>query len=104
MWSENGSGEDQMRSVTGIRLIARHPESAQLYDAMTVAAQGQPQVGLVVGDAGIGKARRVNDLARRATDLGFVTATGHCLDIEAAMSFAPAVEALRALLPDIAAS
>jgi predicted ATPase len=93
-----------MGSVDGIRLIGRDAESAQLYDAMTVAAQGQPQVVLVVGDAGIGKSSLVNDLALRAADLGFVTTTGHCLDIEAAMSFAPAVEALRALLPDVAVS
>jgi DNA-binding CsgD family transcriptional regulator/tetratricopeptide (TPR) repeat protein len=93
-----------MGSVDGIRLIGRDTESAQLYDAMTVAAQGQPQVVLVVGDAGIGKSSLVNDLALRAADLGFVTTTGHCLDIEAAISFAPAVEALRALLPDIAVS
>ena len=93
-----------MGSVDSIGLIGRGAESAQLYDAMTFAAQGQPQVVLVVGEAGIGKTSLVNDLALRATDLGFVTSTGHCLDIEAAMSFAPAVEALRDLLPDIAAS
>jgi len=93
-----------MGLVDGIRLIGRDDESAQLYDAMTLAAQGQPQVALVVGDAGIGKTSIVSDLAHRAADLGFVTTTGHCLDIEAAMSFAPAVEALRSLLPDIAGS
>ena len=50
---------------------------------------------LVIGEAGIGKTSLVNDLAFRATGPGVRNATGHCLDIEAAMSFAPAVEALR---------
>src|SRR5262245_54611151 len=94
-----------MGGLGGVRLFGRDAESAHLYDAMTLAAQGQPQLVLVVGDAGIGKTALVSDLVSRAAELGFATATGHCLDIEAAMSFAPAVEALRTLLsqaPDLA--
>jgi DNA-binding CsgD family transcriptional regulator/tetratricopeptide (TPR) repeat protein len=87
-----------MGSLDGMRLIGRDDESARLYDAMATAAQGQPQVVLVVGDAGIGKTSLISDLALRAADLGFATATGHCLDIEAAMSFAPVIEATRAWL------
>ena len=67
---------------------------------MTVAAQAQPQVVLVVGDAGMGKTSLITDLALRAAALGFATATGHCLDIEAAMSFAPVIEAVRASFSD----
>jgi DNA-binding CsgD family transcriptional regulator len=91
-----------MGGLEAVRLFGRDAERAQLYDAMAVAAQGLPQVILVVGDAGIGKTSLVTDLALRAAELGFATAAGHCLDIEAAMSFAPAIEALRALLPDAA--
>jgi predicted ATPase len=91
-----------MGGLEAVRLFGRDAERAQLYDALAVAAQGQPQVILVVGDAGIGKTSLVTDLALRAAELGFATAAGHCLDIEAAMSFAPAIEALRALLPDAA--
>jgi len=80
-----------MGSLDRMRLIGRDDESAELYDAMMLASQGQPQLVLVLGDAGIGKTGLVNDLLTRADELGFATATGHCLDIEAAMSFAPAV-------------
>ena len=63
-----------------------------------MAAQGTPQVVLVGGDAGIGKTTLVADLERRAGELGFTVATGHCLDLEAGISFAPVVEAVRSLL------
>src|SRR5215218_2567576 len=99
MWGENGSGEDLMGSLDRTRLIGRDDESAQLDDAMA-AVQDRPQVVLIVGDAGIGKTSLVSRLALRAADLGFVTAVGHCLDIEAAMSFAPVIEAVRTALPD----
>jgi DNA-binding CsgD family transcriptional regulator/tetratricopeptide (TPR) repeat protein len=96
MGRENVAREDPMAG----RLIGRDAETAQLYDAMTLAAQGEPQLVLVAGDAGIGKTCLVSDLVSRAAELGFATATGHCLDIEAAMSFAPVIEALRSLLSD----
>ena len=79
-------------------LLGRDRETAELDEALGVAAQGTPQVVLVGGDAGIGKTTLVADLERRAAELGFTVATGHCLDIEAGISFAPVVEAVRALL------
>ena len=45
---------------------------------------------------GSGRRRLVDDLlVARAVDLGFATAVGHCLDLEAGISFAPVVEAVR---------
>ncbi len=79
-------------------LLGREPETAELDDALELAAQGTPQIVLVVGDAGIGKTTLVADLERRAAEQGFAVATGHCLDLEAGISFAPVVEAVRALL------
>jgi DNA-binding CsgD family transcriptional regulator/tetratricopeptide (TPR) repeat protein len=69
-----------------------------LDEALGLAAQGTPQIVLVGGDAGIGKTTLVTDLVRRASGLGFTVAMGHGLDIEAGISFAPAVEAVRSLL------
>ena len=46
------------------------------------------------GDAGIGKTTLVADLAGRAEELGFTVAVGHCLDIEAGISFAAVIEAV----------
>ena len=75
--------------------------SRTLDEALGLAAQGTPQIVLVGGDAGIGKTTLVADLERRAAGLGFTVATGHCLDLEAGMSFAPVVEAVRSLLAGI---
>jgi DNA-binding CsgD family transcriptional regulator/tetratricopeptide (TPR) repeat protein len=87
-----------MGGLGGTRLIGRDAESALLYDALALAAQGQPQIALVGGDAGIGKTTLVEDLERRARDLGFRTAEGHCLDLGADIPFAPVLEAARTLV------
>jgi DNA-binding CsgD family transcriptional regulator len=73
----------------------------QLQYALGLAARGQPQVALVVGDAGIGKTTLVADLAQRAGDLGFATARGQCLDIQAEIPLGPAVAAVRGLLAKV---
>ena len=82
-------------------LLGRDRDIAELDEALGLAAQGIPQIVLVGGDAGIGKTTLVADLERRAVELGFTVATGHCLDIDAGMSFAPAVEAVRSLLAGV---
>ena len=83
---------------TGVQIVGREAESRQLHDALTLAGQGQPQVVLVAGDAGIGKTTLVADVEQRATELGFATARGQCLDIQAGIPLAPAVAAVRVLL------
>jgi predicted ATPase len=82
-------------------VLGRDHEQAQLYDAMSRTFEGDHQVVVVAGDAGVGKTTLVSDLARRADELGFVVAWGHCLDIDADISLAPAVEAIRALLTTV---
>ena len=82
-------------------MLGRERDIAELDEALGVAAQGTPQVVLVGGDAGIGKTTLVADLERRAAELGFTVATGHGLDLEAGMSFAPVVEAVRSLLAGV---
>src|SRR5690349_14405719 len=79
-------------------LFGRDREIAELGDAVERVTRGEPRLALVSGDAGIGKTSVVSELTRRAADMGFAIAVGHCLDIEAAMSFAPAVEAVRTLV------
>src|SRR5580765_5060301 len=79
-------------------LLGRERDIAELDEALALAAQGTPQTVLVGGDAGIGKTTLVADLERRAGELGFTVTTGHGLDIEAGMSFAPVVEGVRSLL------
>ena len=87
--------------VGATALLGREREQAELYDALSLASKGDPQVVVVAGDAGTGKTTLVSDLAGRAAELGFAVAVGHCLDIEADISFAPVVEALRSLLAGV---
>ncbi|HEY2877927.1 helix-turn-helix transcriptional regulator [Nocardioides sp.] len=82
-------------------LLGRERDIAELDEALALAAQGSPQTVLVGGDAGIGKTTLVADLERRAGELGFTVATGHGLDIEAGISFAPVTEAVRSLLSEV---
>jgi DNA-binding CsgD family transcriptional regulator/tetratricopeptide (TPR) repeat protein len=83
-------------------LLGRERERAELYDALARALEGDPQTVLVGGDAGIGKTTLVSDLARRAEGLGVTVVLGHCLDIEAGISFAPVVEAVSELVAQVA--
>ena len=95
-------GGDRMRRRSGtVRLLGRQLEQAELYDALSLALTGEHQVVVVAGDAGVGKTTLVADLARRAEELGFTVATGHCLDIEANISFAPVIEAVSALVAPV---
>jgi DNA-binding CsgD family transcriptional regulator/tetratricopeptide (TPR) repeat protein len=79
-------------------LLGRERERAELYDALTLALNGIPQIVLVGGDAGIGKTTLVADLARRAVELGVSTVLGHCLDIDAGIAFGAVLEAVDELL------
>jgi DNA-binding CsgD family transcriptional regulator len=82
-------------------LLGRKQEQAALYDALMLASTGSAQVAVVSGEAGVGKTTLVGDLARRAEELGFTVAVGHCLDIEADISFAPVVEAVRPVVGEV---
>ena len=87
-----------MAGRTGVQIVGREAEGRQLHDALKLAGQGHPQVVLVAGDAGIGKTTLVADVEQRATELGFATVRGQCLDIQAEIPLAPAVAAVRVLL------
>jgi DNA-binding CsgD family transcriptional regulator/tetratricopeptide (TPR) repeat protein len=82
-------------------VLGRGDEQAELYDALLLALKGTPEIVVVAGDAGVGKTTLVADAARRAEELGFTVAVGHCLDIEADISVAPVVEAVRTLLEGV---
>ncbi len=82
-------------------LLGRDREIAAFRDALVVAETGSPQTVLVGGDAGIGKTTLVTEAARYAAELGYAVAIGHCLDLEAGISFAPVVEAVGVLLSGV---
>ena len=88
-------------SGTSCLLLGRERDIAELDEVLGLAAQRNPQIVLVGGEAGIGKTTLVADLERRASELGFTVAMGHGLDLDAGMSFAPAVEAVRSLIAGV---
>jgi DNA-binding CsgD family transcriptional regulator len=81
-------------------------EELELLEAAGVrAADADPAVVLVGGEAGVGKTRLVAELtAHRATDRSRVL-VGGCVPVgDGALPYAPIVEALRVLLGDLGAS
>ena len=91
-------GDDMAERVRSVGLVGREHELGRIEKSLAAAAEGEPQVLLVAGDAGIGKTSIVRALVGRAQDAGFEVLEGHCLDIEAAIPFGPFVEAITPLL------
>jgi DNA-binding SARP family transcriptional activator len=68
-------------SVPGeVPLAGRGEELARLTDLLSVADSRRPVIVSVVGEAGIGKSRLVQELVEVASARGFKVATGRCLD------------------------
>ena len=88
-------------SDDGPIVLGRHEELRVLDETLHATAQGGSHTVLIGGDAGIGKTTLVGEVQRRALDLGFSVAVGHCLDLETGVSFAPVFEAVQALLTGV---
>jgi predicted ATPase len=83
--------------------IGRVEELQVLEAARRRAANGEPAVVLVGGEAGVGKTRLVVELTARYADRTRVL-TGGCVPVgEGALPYAPIIEMLRALLVDLGA-
>src|SRR5262249_54672156 len=74
--------------------VGRERELGQLREAFTRASEGQGQVALLVGDAGIGKSRLLLELRRRVAEQADWR-EGHCLSFGRAMAFHPLVDLVR---------
>ncbi len=82
--------------------VGRHMERSRLEGALERAATGEPSIVLIGGDAGIGKTRLLTEFI--AADRDAVVLSGGCLDLgEAALPYAPMVEALRGLTGELGA-
>jgi DNA-binding CsgD family transcriptional regulator/tetratricopeptide (TPR) repeat protein len=85
-------------SVVSPVFVGRSGELAALDGAQAAAAEGQPGLVLVGGEAGVGKSRLVEEFTARAADAGFLVLVGHCIELGAdGLPLAPLVDALRAL-------
>jgi DNA-binding SARP family transcriptional activator len=77
-------------------LAGRAAEAARLFGALKAVMGGRGQVAAVLGDAGVGKTRLVEDLAREAQRQGVRVLFGRCHESEHVLPFAPWVDVLRA--------
>jgi predicted ATPase len=84
--------------VTIGRFVGRTQELARLGELLARAADGQPLVALVGGEAGVGKTRLAEQLASMARGQGVQVLGGGCVPLgEEGLPFAPVIEALRGL-------
>jgi predicted ATPase len=90
--------------VSSPTFVGRIEELKVLEAAWVRAADAEPAVVLLGGEAGVGKTRLVAELtARCAGDRTQVLAGGCVPAVEAGLPYAPIVEALRGLLADLGA-
>ena len=75
--SRRSTGASYQASSTA-PLVGRHAELAWLYRQLDMAAEGQPRLVFVSGEAGVGKSRLARELARRAQQGGFTVVHGRC--------------------------
>ena len=74
--------------------VGRTSEVASLDELLRRAAEGPCQVGLIEGEAGIGKSRLVTEVLHRARGLGFQPYIGAAAELERDRPFGALVEAL----------
>ena len=60
--------------------------------------QGQGQVVLLAGEAGVGKSRLVAEIRQRALELHCTILQGYCFERDHVFPYAPLIDALRAYL------
>jgi predicted ATPase len=84
--------------ITAGRFVGRTQELARLRELLARAVDGQPQVAVIGGEAGIGKTRLTDQLADIADQQGARVLRGGCVPLgEEGLPFAPVIQALRGL-------
>jgi hypothetical protein len=76
-------------------LIGRDSELARLRQALDQTWKGRGQAVIIVGEAGIGKSRLIEDLAADALERGGRALLGRCYESMQILPFGPWVNALR---------
>jgi DNA-binding CsgD family transcriptional regulator/tetratricopeptide (TPR) repeat protein len=88
--------------VASPTFVGRIEELQTLEAARVRAADAEPAVVLVGGEAGVGKTRLAAELTSRCAADGTRVLSGGCVPVgEGTLPYAPIVEALRALLTDL---
>src|SRR5947208_4112602 len=78
--------------------VGRHDELEELRAGLEDAVAGHGRSFLVVGEAGIGKTRLVEELAREAAERGHLVLWGRCWEGEGAPPYWPWIQVIRAYL------
>ncbi|WP_346621576.1 AAA family ATPase [Blastococcus montanus] len=82
-------------------IVGRAEELARLLAHVDRAAGGRSSAALLAGDAGVGKTRLLDELARRAAARGVRVLTGHCVDLgDVGLPYLPFVDLLRPVAAD----
>ena len=93
------TGERRIAVDAGVsRTVGRDPELAVLRAGVGRAVDGRRGLTLVVGEAGIGKTRLVEDVAADAADLGAAVVWGRCHSGRGAPAFWPWIQVIRETL------
>lgn len=77
-------------------LVGREAAWTQLQTSWQQASQGQPQLIVLAGEAGIGKTRLAEELINWAMRQGYRAAMAHCYGLGGQLAYAPVQEWLRA--------
>lgn len=89
------AGEPGRHLLDAKRMVGRQQEWESLRTAWRAAAQGEPGVILIVGEAGVGKTRLVSEMAQWTRRQGIITAFAQCYAGESEPPYSPIVSWLR---------
>jgi DNA-binding CsgD family transcriptional regulator len=85
-------------STTASSFVGRAEELDRLVGLLDRAERGRPAVGLIAGDAGVGKTRLLDELAARAGSRGVRVLVGGCMEAgDVGLPYVPFVDAFRDL-------
>ncbi|MBW2541456.1 MAG: AAA family ATPase, partial [Deltaproteobacteria bacterium] len=82
-------------SIGSNTFVGRHTEMASLSAGLALAINGDPQIFLLMGEAGIGKTRMIEEFSKTALAEGATVLVGSCREEEGAPAFWPWIQILR---------
>ena len=89
---------ERVRRVSSPVLVGRQSEVGRVAAALEDAVSGRSGLFLVAGEAGVGKTRFVEEVVRRAREIGTTALVGSCIELGGSgLPFGPLTEALRRL-------
>src|ERR1700730_1833480 len=84
------------RAIVCPIVVGRTAELTALRSLIDRTRNGQGQIALVCGEAGIGKSRLVAEAKAYATAQGFLLLQGSCFQMDSSYPYAPLLDLLRA--------